>query len=342
MSTNNEIFCGNDDDDGIDSFDEIGSHMHIDDEDEGRMDLGFVASGLTRLKDIVVPDKYYNRYYCGIEEVDHLFGGGVLPGSVITCAAVGGVGKTTFWLQALAGYQNHGLNVGLYSGEESKEQLAYRSTRLNVADVPVANEKQLEVIIDDIKTGLNFVVIDSFQSLTCESTLRGARLQQHMVNMIMKAAQENDCAVAINMHVTKAGILKGNTCVPHTVDVNLIIRNGYKEYGDKNIRILDIPTKNRNGPLTEALALMTQSGYSYGVEVEPVGDAVAATNKRSNKKQAEMQQILDLDTPVLTAEIVMDALDVDYNYAYGRLAELNKNKKLNKIGKGQDAIFTKP
>jgi archaellum biogenesis ATPase FlaH len=314
---------------------------------EDRMDLGFVAVGLTRIGDVKIPDKFYNRFRTGVEEIDYLFGEGFLPGSVITCCGVAGTGKTTFWMQTLVRLQNNGLNVGYFSGEESIEQLAYKSTKLNVTDVPVANEKSLEKIIEAIETGLDFIIIDSFQSLLCEdaSHLRGRRLQQHMINMICKAGQDNDCTIVVIMHMTKAGQLKGDTCVPHTADVNMIIRNGFKEYGDKNIRILDIPTKNRFGACVETLALMTSSGYSFNVQVEPVegaeSDKGPRSNKRSDKKQEEMTRILAMPFAAIVPQMVMTELKVDYNYAYGRLVELMKNNKLRKIGKGTDAIFQK-
>ena len=318
-------------------------------ETEARMDIGFVATGLTRIGDVKIPDIFYNRFKTGIEEVDHLFGDGILPGCVITCCGAGGTGKTTLWLQALCRYQDHGLNIGYFSGEESIEQLAYKSEKLNVKDVPVANENDLDVIIKCIQeSDLDFIIIDSFQALTCEAAayMRGRRLQQHMVNMICNAAKDNVCTIVIIMHMTKGGQLKGDTCVPHTVDVNMVIRSGFKEYGDKSIRILDIPIKNRYGPCVEVLAKMTESGYSFGVEVEPISDestgsAVPKANKRSENKKQEMQKIMEIPYPVLTPDMVMEAIDVDFNYAYGRLTELTRNKKLTKIGKGVDAVFKK-
>lgn len=328
---------------------ELEEELGGDPDDGDRVDLGFVATSLTPIKNIKIPDRFFNRFKTGVEEIDYLFGGdespGFLPGSVITCCGTNGTGKTTLWLQILARLQNCGLNVGYYSDEESREQIALKSTHINVPDVPIANEKLLEKILSDIKTGLDFIIIDSFQGLICEAIhLRGKKLQQHMINLICKAAQENECTIVVIMHTTKAGILKGDTCVPHTVDVNMVIRNGFKDYGDKAIRILEIPQKNRFGPCLETLALMSRSGYTFGVSIEPAEDAAASsgkTNKRSDNKQREMQQILEIPFPVLTPDMVMEALSVDFNYAYGRLTELMRNKKLEKIGKGMDAIFKK-
>jgi predicted ATP-dependent serine protease len=328
---------------------ELEEELADDAEDGNRVDLGFIATGLTPIKNIDIPERFFNRFTTGVEEVDHLFGGdespGFLPGSVITSCGKNGTGKTTFWLQVLARLQSRGLNVGYYSGEESKEQIALKSTHINVPDVPIANQKMLEVILKDIATGLDFIVIDSFQALLCEAIhLRGKRLQQHMINLICKAAQENECTIVVIMHLTKGGQLKGDTCVPHTVDVNMVIRSGFKEYGDKAIRILEIPDKNRFGPCLESLAHMSRSGFSFGVVIEQLDEAATGsgkTNKRSDNKKMEMQQILDLPFPVLTPEMVMEGLGVDFNYAYGRLTELMRNKKLEKIGKGADAIFKK-
>lgn len=337
------VYATDDDDDEIDT--------DLDNPDGARMDIGFVASGLTRIQDIAIPDRFFHRFRTGIVEIDELFGGedspGILPGSVITCCAPNGMGKTTFWIEALRNLQNHGLNVGYFSGEESREQLAYKMRRHNVGEVPIGNEISLETILKNVVDGkLDIIVIDSFQALTCEAIahLRGKRLQQHMINMIVKCAQQTSCAIVVIMHMTKGGQLKGDTCVPHTADVSFVIRSGAKEYGDKNIRILECPQKNRNGPTgVEFLAMMSGGGYKFDVKIDlpeetPEGGKI---NKRTATKQAEMEAIMNLPFPTLTAEMVMDALKVDYNYAYGRLTELTNNKRLTKLGKGKDAMFCK-
>jgi len=305
------------------------------------MALGFAKTGLQPIGKIKVPDIFYNRYKSGIDEIDDLFGDGALPGAVFTLCAKGGLGKSTLMLQLLQAYSMQGYDVAYLSGEESKFQIAYKCGHLGVSDVPVDNITDIDEILELINSGdIDFMVLDSFQHITTKRDMSGRAIQKFAVDEICKAAQKSHCCVFIIMHVTKAGQLKGDSYVPHTVDVNMEIRSGEDEYGDKKFRIVEIPTKNRFGPPTEFIAEMTGNGYKFTVDVEPVEANKGKVNKRTAAKQSEFDAILTLlDPPAITPERVMEELDVDYNHAYGRLAELTKNRKLIKYGKGQQAIF---
>ena len=65
------------------------------------MKLGIAQTEFTKVKDIVIPDIFYNRMKSGVQDFDKLFGDGLLPGSAITLTAQAGCGKTTFALQLL-------------------------------------------------------------------------------------------------------------------------------------------------------------------------------------------------------------------------------------------------
>ncbi len=72
------------------------------------------------------------RLQAGIEELNRVLGGGVVPGSVILIGGDPGIGKTTLLLQTLASLGT-AKQVGLYvSGEESPQQIKMRADRIGI------------------------------------------------------------------------------------------------------------------------------------------------------------------------------------------------------------------
>lgn len=304
------------------------------------MALQFKQTDLTPISEVNIPSIYYNRYKSGIEEFDHVLGNGALPGSVITLCAKGGMGKTTLLLQAFQQYMNNGLRVAYLSGEESIHQIAFKCSHLNVENVPVANVTDLEDICELIvKNKLNIVAIDSFQHISTKVDYGERKFQRVAIDKLCKVAQENECTIFVIMHVTKQGILKGDSYVPHTADVNMEIRSGEEEYGDKEYRIIEIGTKNRFGPLTEVVTKMTGNGYIFSID-PPQKQDTSSSSKKSNQKQQDFNTILTMiEPPAITIQRVMEELDCDYMHAYNRLAELTRNGDLTKFGKGKDSIY---
>jgi hypothetical protein len=45
------------------------------------MKLGIAQTEFTKVKDIVIPDIFYNRLKSGVQDFDKLFGDGLLPGA---------------------------------------------------------------------------------------------------------------------------------------------------------------------------------------------------------------------------------------------------------------------
>ncbi|MCS6779590.1 MAG: DNA repair protein RadA [Geminicoccaceae bacterium] len=212
------------------------------------------------------------RLSTGIEELDRVLGGGLVPGSAILLGGDPGIGKSTLTLQAAAALARAGEKVVYLSGEESVEQIRLRARRLGLADAPLALAAATRV--EDVVATLDrpggpaLLVADSVQTLWTEaleaapgtvSQLRAAA--QALVGL----AKRRGTAVLLIGHVTKEGAIAGPKVLEHMVDTVLYFEG---ERGEA-FRILRA-VKNRFGPANEiGVFEMTEAGLS------PVADASA-------------------------------------------------------------------
>lgn len=301
------------------------------------MDLNLKDTEFQAVKNIEIPDLFYRRYKSGIESVDDLFGDGILPGSAVTVTAPAGCGKTTFLLQVLEGLSKNGYEAAYASGEENTYQLAFTCNRLKVKNVKVANITDIDSLCDRMKD-FDVMVVDSFQALTSARKMNSRALEKYAVSRLTTAAKATECTVFFIMHLTKAGKLKGGTIVPHTVDVNMEI-SIEGEISDCARKIWF--AKNRFGPCNELTLNLGANGYDFGNPIIVEESEKKAPGKKK-AKIAELDRIVAIDEPKLTADKVMEVLNCDYNRAYNRLRELVLNKKMVKSGKGRTATYARP
>jgi len=119
------------------------------------VDLGGESKDVPRLK-------------TGIDELDRVTGGGLVPGSAILVGGDPGIGKSTLLLQATGELAARGLKTAYISGEESTGQVRRRAKRLGVSEHPVslASETSLGPILDGLmETKPDVIIIDSIQTL---------------------------------------------------------------------------------------------------------------------------------------------------------------------------------
>jgi RecA/RadA recombinase len=300
------------------------------------MNLDFKSTQLTKVKDIEIPDIFSRRLKTGITKVDSLFDEGILPGSAATLTAQAGCGKTTFMLQLLNGLTKNGYKVGYFSGEESIYQLAYTATRVKSTDVPVANITDIDTI-KSMMFDLDLIVIDSFQALTAEAKMNSRQLEKYAVQTLTRHAKAVECTVVFIMHLTKSGDLKGGTIVPHTVDANIKI-DKVTDVEDEETRAIYFE-KNRFGPLNELECTIGRHGYDFDATV--VREDSKARGKGS-KKNADYEIILDevnRNSYGVTMEHVVKLMDGNVARAYSRLRDLVLTGKLEKVGRGTDAVW---
>ena len=192
------------------------------------------------------------RLQSGIEELNRVLGGGVVPGSVVLIGGDPGIGKTTLLLQTLNSLERTG-EVGLYvSGEESPQQIKMRADRLGIhsPNLYVVAATSLEEIFR-VAEAVNprVMVVDSIQTVfTSELTSAPGSVSQvqEVGCRLMWYAKRTNVPVFIIGHVTKEGVIAGPRLLEHIVDTVLYFE------GDKgqSYRILRA-VKNRFGPTNE-------------------------------------------------------------------------------------------
>jgi DNA repair protein RadA/Sms len=207
------------------------------------------------------------RWRTGIDELDFVLGGGLVPGSMVLVGGEPGIGKSTLLLQTAARLQARGHSALYVSGEESPLQVKLRADRLDLPDGPSGagevaflGETNLETILataDAMRPQL--MIIDSIQTVYT-ADLEGAPGNVGQVRegaaRLMRFAKESGTAVFVVGHVTKGGGIAGPKTLEHIVDTVLY----FEGEASLDHRVLRA-TKNRFGSVDEiGVFRMTQSG----------------------------------------------------------------------------------
>ena len=192
------------------------------------------------------------RFETGMNELDRVAGGGLVPGSAVLVGGDPGIGKSTLLLQAVARLAINGAKAVYVSGEEAADQVRRRARRLGLADAPVAlaAETSLEVILDGLKKETpDIAVIDSVQTLWSDqlAAAPGTVAQvRACAQELVRFAKKRGTAVIIVGHVTKDGQIAGPRVVEHMVDAVLYFE-GERSHQFRILRAV----KNRFGPTDE-------------------------------------------------------------------------------------------
>lgn len=297
------------------------------------MNLNLDKTDFVRVSDINIPDIFYRRMKTGIEDLDTIFGDGILPGSAFTLTARAGCGKTTFLLQLCEALSNNGYKVGYASGEENTFQLAFNCERLNVRNISIANITDINTLCEYTKQ-FDALVVDSFQALSSEDDLNSKELERHAIVSLVNAAKVNECAIFFVMHLTKAGVLKGGTLIPHTVDVNMELIPD-DDAGDDQARIIRF-TKNRFGACVDYSLYMTGTGFAFNGKV----DVVEKISPKDKRMKDNIQKVISMkEPPYINKKRIMNELDLTSSQAYVLLKEMQDKNLIIKFGRGDDAVY---
>ena len=203
-----------------------------------------------RISEITLTEE--ERILTGIEELDRVLGGGIVPGSLVLVGGDPGIGKSTLLLQVCKCLSDHSRDVLYVSGEESVRQIRMRAERIGsfTDRLLVYASNDLAAIEESIrKHKPKVVVIDSIQTMYSEeiSSAPGSVSQvRESTNVLMQIAKGLNIAVFIVGHVTKEGTVAGPRVLEHMVDTVLYFE------GDRHAsyRILRA-VKNRFGSTNE-------------------------------------------------------------------------------------------
>ncbi|MFH2063531.1 MAG: DNA repair protein RadA [bacterium] len=201
------------------------------------------------------------RLPIGVEELDRVFGGGIVPGSVTLIGGEPGIGKSTICLQVAARVSSRG-KVVYASGEESAAQIKSRAGRIGggTDDMLFLGETEVETVIAALQRERPaLAVIDSVQMLRSAeipaeagavSTIRGATAK------LVEFAKRSDIPLLLVGHVTKDGNVAGPKTLEHLVDAVL----SFEGERTGQLRVLRV-LKNRFGSTDETgLFEMTGEG----------------------------------------------------------------------------------
>ena len=204
------------------------------------------------LTDLSTEEAPLSRTLCGVEELDRVLGGGIVPASALLVGGGPGIGKSTLLLQAAARFARAGVKTIYVSGEEASAQIRMRARRLGLEDAPVqlAAETNLRDILTTLKAERpELAIIDSIQTMWADNvdsspgSVSQVRAAAHELTTF---AKRHGVSIIMVGHVTKEGQIAGPRVVEHMVDTVLYFEG---ERGHQ-FRILRA-VKNRFGPADE-------------------------------------------------------------------------------------------
>jgi DNA repair protein RadA/Sms len=213
---------------------------------------GGISDGSRPVPLSLAPDGDEERISSGIEELDRVLGGGIVPGSVVLIGGEPGIGKSTLLLHLLEAIAAGGGQVLYVSGEESARQIKMRAKRLGAIHPGefLATENSVERIIAmAVEMRPALLAVDSVQTLSCEEVASspGSVTQvRESAYKLMGFAKKENIPVVLVGHVTKDGAIAGPKVLEHMVDTVLYFE------GDRShvFRILRT-VKNRFGSTNE-------------------------------------------------------------------------------------------
>ena len=188
----------------------------------------------------------------GLDELDRVLGGGLVPGAVVLLAGEPGVGKSTLLLEAGALASESGGTVLYVTGEESAAQVRLRADRIGAVGsrLYLAAETELAAVLAHIEAVRpELLIIDSVQTITApgvEGTPGGVTQIREVTSALMAVAKQQSLTTMLVGHVTKDGAIAGPRALEHLVDVVLHFE-GDRHQQLRMVRAL----KNRFGPTDE-------------------------------------------------------------------------------------------
>jgi DNA repair protein RadA/Sms len=279
-----------------------GTFGSLHEETVGGPDPGRASAAPARplLRLVEVEAEEAERIPTGVQELDRVLGGGLVPASLVLVGGEPGVGKSTLLLMALRAISKQRRAL-LITGEESTAQVKMRVDRIGGGEsIDVLAETELETVCATLERERPDVcVIDSIQTLYAQElgSAPGSVAQvREAAGRLLRVAKENGIAVFLVGHVTKDGAVAGPRVLEHLVDCVLQFEGDrYREH-----RILRA-VKNRFGSTNE-LGVFEMTGTGLVGVPEPselfgrsdgeIGAAVACTLEGTRPILLEIQALV--------------------------------------------------
>lgn len=241
------------------------------------------------------------RIDTSIDELNRVFGGGIVPGSLILLGGEPGIGKSTLLLQL-----SNAIKDTLYvSGEESKSQVSMRLKRLGLKknEIKFISQTNTDIICNTIKKEKpQLVIIDSIQTIfTKDINSEPGNVSQVKACTVklLETAKNNNISIVIVGHVTKDGNVAGPKTLEHLVDTVLYLEGDSKHM----FRILR-GVKNRFGSTNElGVFEMTGSGlievdnpsklFLEGIDQNIPGSIVTVLQEGNRSFLVEIQALIN-------------------------------------------------
>lgn len=238
---------------------------------------GLEETKAKRISEITVKGEK-ERIACGYKNLDVLFGGGIMKGSVTLLSGEPGIGKSTLILQILDYISRNYGDVLYQSGEESDIQIKQRIERLEITSekIHIIHTQDLQVLLNEIeRIKPVFFISDSIQTIqdyALDSEMQSPSQIKHCSAEIIRVSKMNNTPSIIIGHVNKDDKIAGPKLLEHMVDVIIkiegdegsdlrIVRSNKNRFGEKEVCLFEMTQKglmeisnpseylmNKNGP----------------------------------------------------------------------------------------------
>ncbi len=246
----------------------------------------------------------FDRLSTQMPELDRVFGGGIVRGSLSLIGGDPGIGKSTLMLQVAHEFSKQGLIVLYVCGEESAQQTSLRAHRLGVKseNLYLLSEtlfSHIKLQIDRLRPDV--LIIDSIQILYKQelpSSPGSVAQVRELATEFMHLAKGLGLSTFLIGHVTKSGEIAGPRVLEHIVDTVLDFE-GDRHHGYRMLRTV----KNRFGPTdevaifqmkAEGLAEVSNPSQIFLEErlLESPGSAIVPTIEGSRALLIEVQALV--------------------------------------------------
>lgn len=217
------------------------------------LDLISSKENVRAVKVSEVDTKDIKRVSSGFDELDRVLGGGFVADEVALISGEPGIGKSTLLMQVCGNVVSKDMKVLYVSGEESVNQVSMRARRLLKEDqlekINLLSNGSVDVIANTIKSGVDFVIVDSIQTIWDESVKAlpgGVSQVRSAASKLIHTAKKLGVVLVIVGHINKDGKIAGPKVLEHLVDCVLQLE-GHRSGEYRVLRSL----KNRFGSTGE-------------------------------------------------------------------------------------------